>query len=127
MTKPNDKTPDDTGALKPQLQVNVISPEEVQKYLGRILGLMRGRPEEPVVFGEANKPEAVILPFSDYMQYLALKQDADDREEAFQAEIHRRINSDEPPMQFTSLEEFAASLGPLGAEWAAEQRAARDE
>lgn len=127
MTQPNDKTTGNTGALRPQLHVNVISPEDVKKYLGRILELMRSKPEEPVVFGEANRPEAVVLPFGDYMHYLALKQDADEREDAFQAEIGRRINSDEPPLLVASVEEFAESLGPLGAEWAAEQRAARDE
>lgn len=105
---------------RPHLQVNVIPTAEAAKNLTTALRLFRADQHEPLVFGDDNKPEAAIIPFADLMHFLALKQDADEAEERFQGELHRRVESG-ARLQAQSVEDFARSLGGAATQWADEQ------
>ncbi|MFF4409494.1 hypothetical protein [Streptomyces sp. NPDC001404] len=120
-------TPD---AALPKFSVNVAPTSQVtHKHLSALLSLYRRGEVEPLVFGDNNTPEAVIIPFAAFVRLMKYDHANHVHEEAaFQAELSRRIQesdaSDEAGM---TIEELAESLGPLGQQWSDKHRAAQQE
>ena len=98
----------ETPYLLPDGQTaRVIATEEVSKNLQNLLHLYRDGDAEPLIFGDAGQPEAVVIPFA---VWRALVSEATD-EEGFDASYsllrHRLAN----PQPSIPLEDVAAELG----------------
>lgn len=89
-------------------QADVIPASEARRLLHPILEQIRSGSAEPVVFGNHRKPEAVIVPFDEYMALRAL---ADEvlAERAFQLEVARRL-SDGTQVPVMSAADFDAEF-----------------
>lgn len=108
-----------------KIPVNVLNIEATRAHLHKMLTLFRSGGHEPLVFGENNRPEAVVIPFEDYLRLA--RYDAA-HENSFQAVISQRTSSfDDSAAQFDSVEDLAASLGPTGRKWLAAQSVETDE
>ncbi|MCM2392687.1 hypothetical protein [Streptomyces albipurpureus] len=120
-------TPD---ADLPKFSVNVVPASKLgREDLATILNTFRRGQITPLIFGDNNRPEAVIIPFAAFVRLMKYDHTAHVRDEgAFQAELSRRIQeSDTSGEAGMSVEELAESLGPLGQQWADEHRAAQRE
>ncbi|WP_433855098.1 hypothetical protein [Streptomyces kronopolitis] len=131
MTRNSNAHDSDTpGAALPKFSVNVVPTDQLRSEdLGTMLNLYRRGEITPLIFGDDNRPEAAIIPFAAFVRLMKYDHAAcAHTEAAFQAELSRRIQesdaSDEAGM---TIEELAKSLGPLGQQWADEQRAAQQE
>ncbi|MEV7867544.1 hypothetical protein AB0P17_15890 [Streptomyces sp. NPDC088124] len=120
-------TPD---AELPRFSVNVVPTNQLRREdLATMLNLYRRGEITPLIFGDNNRPEAVIIPFAAFVRLMKYDHTAHVRAEgAFQAELSRRIQeSDTSGEAGMTVEELAESLGPLGQQWADEHRAAQRE
>ncbi|MFJ7281069.1 hypothetical protein [Kitasatospora sp. NPDC098663] len=120
-------TPD---ADLPKFSVNVVPAGKLgREDLATILKTFRRGQITPLIFGDNNRPEAVIIPFAAFVRLMKYDHAAHVRAEgAFQEELSRRIQeSDTSNEAGMSVEELAESLGPLGQQWADEHRAAQQE
>lgn len=96
MTHDNDLS----AADLPKFSVNVVPTHRITAaHLGGLLERFRAGEAEPLIFGDANVPEAAVIPFADLVGML--KRDrAEDH--AFQSKLARRVReadaSDEPGM-----------------------------
>jgi PHD/YefM family antitoxin component YafN of YafNO toxin-antitoxin module len=89
-------------------QDEVIPASEARRLLHPILDQIRAGSAEPVIFGNHRKPEAVIVPFTEYMALRAL---ADEvlADRAFQLEVARRL-SDGADVPVMSAQAFDAEF-----------------
>ncbi|NEA20739.1 hypothetical protein [Streptomyces halstedii] len=120
-------TPD---ADLPKFSVNVVPASKLGgEELATILKTFRRGQITPLIFGDNNKPEAVIIPFAAFVRLMKYDHAAHVRAEgAFQEKLSRRIQeSDTSGEADMTVEELAESLGPLGQQWADEHRAAQRE
>ncbi|MFJ5071281.1 hypothetical protein ACIQC7_33170 [Kitasatospora sp. NPDC088556] len=120
-------TPD---ADLPTFPVNVVPANQLRREdLATVLNTFRRGQITPLIFGDHNKPEAVIIPFAAFVRLMKYDHAAHVRAEgAFQAELSRRIQeSDATGEAGMTVEELAESLGPLGQQWADEHRAVQQE
>ncbi|MYR55236.1 hypothetical protein GTY54_02905 [Streptomyces sp. SID625] len=118
------------GDELPKFSVNVVPTNQLRREdLATLLNLYRRDEIKPLIFGDDNKPEAAIIPFAAYVRLMKYDHTAHVRAEgAFQAELSRRIQeSGASGEEGMTVEELAESLGPLGQQWATEQRAAQRE
>lgn len=81
----------------PQFSVNVVPTRQVSaKHLSALLQRFRSGENEPLIFGDGHTPEAAIIPFSAFVHLLRTDHAEQLKEDAFQAELFRRIqHSDE--------------------------------
>ncbi|UJW28854.1 hypothetical protein L3Q67_26830 [Saccharothrix sp. AJ9571] len=129
----HDSDTPDTGL--PKFPVNVVPSRQIRNEdLASLLALYRRGETEPLIFGDANKPEAAIIPFSAFMRLMKHGHADHVREEsAFQSELSRRIQDADArsavgePDDEVTVEELAEELGPIGRRWAEDQRDARSD
>lgn len=117
----------------PQFSANVVPAGQIRNQdLVSLLEHYRGGGSEPLIFGDANKPEAAVIPFSAFMRLM--KSDHANHiltEHAFQGELSRRVHDAEgrdaagEAGADVTVEDLAEDLGPVGREWVAERRATR--
>lgn len=118
----NDSAPD---AGLPKFSANVAPTNQVtHKHLSALLSRYRRGEVAPLVFGDNNKPEAAIIPFTAFVRLMKYDHA---NETAFQAELSRRIQESDTTGPSMTVEELAESLGPLGQQWADEHRAAQQD
>lgn len=100
----------DFSADLPKFAVNVVPTHLITSaHLASLLERYRAGDAEPLVFGDDNKPEAAVIPFSDLVGML--KRDrAEDH--AFQTELAQRTKaSDDSGDPGMALEELDDELG----------------
>src|SRR5438876_431750 len=123
------------GTDLPKFTVNVVPTSQSRNAdLGSLLELYRRGGNEPLIFGDDNRPEAAVIPFSAFVRLM--KHDHADhvREETtFQEELSRRVQdagargaAGEAGGEVT-VEQLAEDLGWLGREWIEQRRAVRPE
>lgn len=103
-------TPD---AELPKFSVNVVPTDQLRREdLRTMLNLYRRGEIIPLIFGDDNKPEAAVIPFAAFVRLMKHDHAAHAEENAFQAELSRRIQasdaSGDPGM---TLEELGDELG----------------
>ncbi|MFD8609403.1 hypothetical protein [Streptomyces sp. NPDC059631] len=131
MTRNSNAHDDDApDAALPKFAVNVVPTDHLRREnLATLLNVYRRGEITPLIFGDDNKPEAAIIPFAAFVRLMKYDHTAHVRAEGtFQAELSRRIQeSGASGEEGMTVEELAESLGELGQQWAAEQRAAQRE
>jgi hypothetical protein len=118
----DDNAPD---TALPKFPVNVAPTSKITSgHLSSLLRRFRSGDVEPLVFGDDNTPEAVVIPFAAFVRLMKSDHAAHIHEEAaFQGDLSRRIqDSGDASGAAMTVGEFAGSLGPLGSEWTEEHR-----
>jgi PHD/YefM family antitoxin component YafN of YafNO toxin-antitoxin module len=88
-------------------RVWVLATSEASKQLPNLLSLFRSGATEPLIFGDAGQPEAVVIPFE---VWRALEEAATDEEgfdSSYSVVRHRLAN----PQPSIPLEDVAAEIG----------------
>ncbi|WP_020392319.1 hypothetical protein [Kribbella catacumbae] len=85
----------------------VIPTEEASKHLANLLRLYREGQAEPLIFGDAGQPEAVVIPFTVWRALVAEATDEEGFDSSYSLVRHRLAN----PQPSIPLEDVAAELG----------------
>jgi hypothetical protein len=89
--------------------VYVIDTELASKHLATMLNRFRSGNNEPLIFGDAGQPEAVVIPWSQWQELMALAEDEEGFSYLYDLTRERLANrGDEPSVP---IEEVAAELG----------------
>lgn len=101
------------GAALPKFSVNVVPTGQLRREdLRTMLNLYRRGEITPLIFGDDNKPEAAVIPFAAFVRLMKCDHAAHAEENAFQAELSRRIQaSDASGDSGMTLEELGDELG----------------
>lgn len=114
------------------IPIHVLPIRKVAAILEKVVSHFRSGTVEPVVIGD-NAPEAVIIPFAEFMRLVEHDTRAHHAEESFQHELSQRVHTsplvsgDQEQTGFDSVEDFAASLGGAAQKWAQDQAASSQE
>ncbi|WP_433006002.1 hypothetical protein [Kribbella sp. CA-294648] len=85
----------------------VIATDEAAKHLPNLLALYREGEAEPLIFGDAGQPEAVVIPFAVWRALVSEATDEEGFDASYSLARHRLAN----PQQSIPLEDVAAELG----------------
>jgi hypothetical protein len=88
-------------------RVWVLTPSEASKNLPGILHLFRSGQNEPLIFGDAGQPEAVVIPWEVWRRLEALATDEDGFDATY-AVLRERLANPQPSVP---LEDVEAELG----------------
>jgi PHD/YefM family antitoxin component YafN of YafNO toxin-antitoxin module len=100
--------PDEVPHLLPDGErVWVVSTSEASKNLSNLLNLFRSGQTEPLVFGDAGQPEAVVVPWDTWRRLDALAADEHGFDHAYET-ARQRLDDPGPSIP---LEEAAAQIG----------------
>ena len=114
----------------PKFSVNVVPTSQIRNAdLVSLLELYRRGGFDPLIFGDGNKPEAAVIPFSAFVRLMKYDHADHVREETiFQGELSRRVRdasargaAGESDAEVT-VEQLAEDLGQVGRQWAEERR-----
>ncbi|MEV6283378.1 hypothetical protein [Kribbella sp. NPDC051770] len=86
----------------------VLSTAAASENLGNLLRLYRSGNAEPLIFGDAGRPEAVIIPFEVWQALVETSTDAEGFDASYSVARHRLKNPGGPSVP---LEDVAAELG----------------
>lgn len=87
----------------------VIDTKLAANNLATMLDRFRSGNHEPLIFGDAGQPEAVVIPWSEWQQLVALAEDEDGFGHLYDLTRERLANrGDEPSVP---IEDVAAELG----------------
>ncbi len=101
--------PEETQHLLPDGRtVWVLSTSEASKNLPALLQMFRSGAAEPLVFGEAGQPEAVVIPFEVWRALTEAAIDEEGFDSSYSLARHRLKNPGGPSVP---IEEVAAELG----------------
>ncbi|WP_112237490.1 hypothetical protein [Kribbella monticola] len=89
-------------------RVWVIKTSEAARLLPNVLELFRSGKPEPMVFGDAGQPEAVVIPWQMWQRLEALAADEDRGFEHLYETARERLANPQPSIP---IEEVAAELG----------------
>lgn len=89
---------------------NVISIPDAKRHLETILKLFRAGNPEPMIFGAEGKPEAVVIPYEQFLRLVDYDTRAtrDDQEEL----LRRKQELDANPEAGLDFDEFVDTLSP---------------
>lgn len=94
--------------MAPRISVIVRSVDQARTYLQGTLQRFRRDSTEPLIFGEHNRPEAVVIP---YDAYLRLVRYDDAAEAAFAGMLQSRIaDADAKPEGLSTLEDLEQTI-----------------
>ncbi len=88
-------------------RVWVLSTAEASKQLPNLLKFFRSGETEPLIFGDAGQPEAVVIPFEVWRALEAQATDEEGFDSSYSVLRHRLAN----PQPSIPIEEVAAELG----------------
>lgn len=88
-------------------RVWVLTTSEASKNLPGILHLFREGETEPLIFGDAGQPEAVVIPFEVWRALVATATDEEGFDSSYSVLRHRLAN----PQPSIPIEEVAEELG----------------
>jgi PHD/YefM family antitoxin component YafN of YafNO toxin-antitoxin module len=88
-------------------RVWVLTTAEASKHLANLLKLFRSGATEPLIFGDAGQPEAVVIPFEVWRALEAESTDEHGFDSSYSVLRHRLAN----PQPSVPLEEAAAQIG----------------
>ncbi|MDX6585382.1 MAG: hypothetical protein QOI10_4566 [Solirubrobacterales bacterium] len=89
--------------------VYVIDTKLASEHLATMLGRFRSGNSEPLIFGDAGQPEAVVIPWAEWQQLMALAEDEEGFNHLYDQTRERLANrGDEPSVP---IEDVAAELG----------------
>jgi hypothetical protein len=101
--------PEETQHLLPDgTSVWVLSTAEASKHLPNLLQVFRSGQAEPLVFGDAGQPEAVVIPFEVWRALTEAATDEAGFDSSYSLVRHRLKNRQGPSVP---LEDVAAELG----------------
>jgi hypothetical protein len=101
--------PEETQHLLPDgTTVWVLSTSVASKNLSGLLQMFRSGKAEPLVFGDAGQPEAVVVPFEVWRALTEAATDEEGFDSSYSLARHRLKNPGGPSVP---LEEVAAELG----------------
>jgi PHD/YefM family antitoxin component YafN of YafNO toxin-antitoxin module len=86
----------------------VIATEEASKHLHDLLRLYREGQTEPLIFGDAGQPEAVVIPWEVWRALVAQSTDEEGFDASYSVLRHRLANPTGPSIPY---EDVAAELG----------------
>ena len=111
MTENNSPDRQPSNDETPEFGVNVMPTVRITSaHLQTLLSHFRNGNDEPLVFGDQDIPEAVVIPFDAFRRLVKYDTEASDKDEQeFQEELTRRIAS--PDEESISLDELAERLG----------------
>jgi hypothetical protein len=119
----------------PKFSVNVVPTSQIRNSdLVSLLEVYRSGGTEPLIFGDDNKPEAAVIPFSAFVRLMKYDHAGHVRKEnTFRDELSRRVQdagarsaAGEAEEEVT-VEQLAEDLGQVGRQWAEERRAVRPD
>jgi hypothetical protein len=88
-------------------RVWVLTTSEASKNLPGVLHLFRSGDTEPLIFGDAARPEAVVIPFEVWRALVATATDEEGFDASYSVVRHRLAN----PQPSIPLEDVEAELG----------------
>ncbi|MFI6681737.1 hypothetical protein [Kribbella sp. NPDC050470] len=88
-------------------RVRVLTTADASKHLPNLLELFRSGEVEPLIFGDAGQPEAVVIPFEVWRALVEVATDEEGFDSSYSVVRHRLAN----PQPSVPIEDVAAELG----------------